>query len=299
MAEIMSFKADARGKTGRGSARADRRQGRVPANIYGDASGNLAVTIDREQLQRALAKSGFGNRLCDIQLNGEKFRALPREVQVDPVSDIPIHVDFMRVSPTSRVRLHIPVTVAGIEASPGIKRGGTVNVVRHEVEFFCRADAIPETVVFSVAECDIGDSVHINDVQLPAGVVPTIRRNFTVVTVTAPTIYVEEEKPAAAETVEGVPVEGEAGAVPAEGEAAAPAEGEKAPADAKGAAGKAEAAPARGAAAPARGAAGPAKGAAPPAKGAAAPAKGAAAPAKGAAAPAKGAKPDGGKGGKK
>jgi len=281
MAETMSFKAEARGKTGRGGARADRRQGRVPANIYGDAKGNVAVTIDRDQLQRALTKAGFGNRLCDIQVNGETFRALPREVQVDPVSDIPIHVDFMRVSPTSRVRLHIPITVAGIEASPGIKRGGTVNVVRHEVEFFCRADAIPETVVLSVAECDIGDSVHINDVQLPAGVVPTIRRNFTVVTVTAPTIYVEEEKPAAA-AVEGAPVEGEAGAVPAEGEAAAPAEG--APADAKG-----------GAAKPAAG-----KGEAAPAKGAAAPAKGAAAaPAKGAAAPAKGGKADGGKGGKK
>ena len=285
MAETMSFKAEARSKTGRGGAREDRRQGRIPANIYGDAKGNVAVTIDRDQLQRALTKAGFGNRLCDIQVNGEKFRALPREVQVDPVSDIPIHVDFMRVSPTSRVRLHIPITVAGLEASPGIKRGGTVNVVRHDVEFFCRADAIPETVVFSVAECDIGDSVHINDVQLPAGVVPTIRRNFTVVTVTAPTIYVEEEKPAAA-AVEGAPVAGEAGAVPAEGEAATPADGEKAPADAKGGA------------APAKGGAASAKGGAASAKGGAASAKGGAASAKGGAL-AKGAKPDAGKGGKK
>jgi large subunit ribosomal protein L25 len=216
-------------KAGKGTARAERRAGRIPGVVYGNGAAPQSITMDAKPLIKELHRAGFMNRVYDLAIGGEKQRVLAREIQLDPVSDRPIHIDFMRVAPKSRVRLMIPVNFTGMEASPGIKRGGVLNVVRHTIEFYCPADSIPESITGSIAGLDIGDSLHISAIPLPPGVKPVITvRDFTVATVAAPTLLAEaeEEKPTAA--AEGA-VEG---AVPAEG-----AEGAPAPADAKGKAG--------------------------------------------------------------
>ena len=156
------------------------------------------------ELQKDLRRAGFTNRLCEVALGDQKVRVLPREVQVHPVTDVPVHVDFMRLSPRARIRLDIPVVFVDEEESPGIKRGGILNVVRHDIEFVCRADAIPENIVISLAGLDIGDSVHISSVTLPEGTKPTITdRDFTIATIASPTVHVEEETTADLEGVEG------------------------------------------------------------------------------------------------
>ena len=219
MANTTAFSGKIRERIGRGGARELRRSGRVPATIYGDNNENVSISVEMRELQRDLQRPGFTNRLCEVVVGSNKVRVLPREVQVDPVTDTPIHVDFMRISPRARVRLNVPVSFIDEEDSPGIKRGGVLNVVRHDIEFYCRADAIPESIVISLHGLDIGDSVHISSVTLPEGVKPTITdRDFTIATVAAPTIHVEEEPEE--EDLEGE--EGEEG----EGAEGAEAEGE-------------------------------------------------------------------------
>ena len=194
MADTTAFSGEIRERIGRGGARELRRSGRVPATIYGDNNENVSISVEMRELQRDLQRPGFTNRLCEVVVGSNKVRVLPREVQVDPVTDTPIHVDFMRISPRARVRLNVPVSFINEEESPGIKRGGVLNVVRHEIEFYCRADAIPESIVISLDGLDIGDGVHISSVTLPEGVNPTITdRDFTIATIAAPTVHVEEE----------------------------------------------------------------------------------------------------------
>tara|TARA_B100000686_G_scaffold346409_1_gene433052 strand:+ start:580 stop:1290 length:711 start_codon:yes stop_codon:yes gene_type:complete len=228
MVDTTAFSGEVRERIGRGGARALRRSGRVPATIYGDNNENVSISVEMRELQRDLQRPGFTNRLCEVVVGSNKVRVLPREVQVDPVTDTPIHVDFMRISPRARVRLNVPVSFIDEEDSPGIKRGGVLNVVRHDIEFYCRADAIPESIVISLHGLDIGDSVHISSVTLPEGVKPTITdRDFTIATVAAPTIHVEEEpEEADLEGEEGEEGEGAEGAeAEGEGEAATAAAG--------------------------------------------------------------------------
>ena len=224
MADTTAFASEVRVQTGRGAARALRRSGRVPAIIYGGDNENISVSVEIRELQRELQRPGFANRLCEVMVGDDKIRVLPREVQVDPMTDTPIHVDFMRISPRARIRLNVPVSFIDEEASPGITRGGILNVVRHEIELVCRADAIPESIVISLDGLDIGDGVHISSVTLPAGVNPTITdRDFTIATIAAPTVHVEEEPEE--EELEGE--EGEEGeGAEAEGEAAPATEGD-------------------------------------------------------------------------
>ena len=225
MDDITAISAEPREMAGRGAARALRRSGRVPAVIYGDDKDTLLVSVDSRDLHREIGRGGFGNRLYDVAVNGGTHRVLPREIQVDPVTDVPLHVDFLRLGARARVRLMVPVAFADEEESPGLKRGGVLNVVRHEIEFFCRADAIPQVIGLSLSGLDIGDSIHINDVTLPEGVSPTIAdRNFTIATIAAPTTQVEEEVEEEEEGVEGEVVEGEEGAEPAAGEVPAETE---------------------------------------------------------------------------
>jgi large subunit ribosomal protein L25 len=235
MAEIASIPAAKRAQAGRGHARALRRAGKVPGTVYGDNKNPDIVSLDEKALAKEYNRGGFLSRLYDLEVDGVKTRVLPREVQVHPVYDQPIHVDFMRVAPKARIRLMIPVVFTGNEASPGIKRGGVLNVVRHEIECYCGADAIPEHISASIAGMDIGSSLHISAIALPPGVKPVITtRDFTVATVAAPTLLTEaEEKPAAA--AEGEAAAAAEGAVPAEG--AAPAEGAEAKPGAKAAPG--------------------------------------------------------------
>ena len=212
MDEVVAITAQPRDSAGRGVSRALRRAGRIPAIVYGGDQNNLLVSVELRQLAREIHRGGFGNRLYDVEIAGEKHRVLPRELQVDPVTDVPVHVDFLRLSGAARVNLMVPMVFIDEEGSPSLKRGGVLNVVRYDVEFECRADAIPQSIVVSLDGLDIGDSVHIRDVTLPEGVRPTISdHNFTVATIAAPTVQVEEEVEEVEEEegIEGEAVEGE------------------------------------------------------------------------------------------
>lgn len=205
MAEISTIAAQRRERAGKGPARAARRAGRVPGVIYGSKKDPAMVTVDPRELDRELKTGAFLATIYDVQLDQDKERVLPRDVQFDPVTDRPIHVDFLRVSATSSVTVQVPVNFLNEEESPGLKRGGLLNVVRHEIEMTCRADAIPSSVDVDLTGLDIGDSVHISMISLPDGVAPTITdRDFTVATVAAPTVVQEEEE---AEAEEGAELE--------------------------------------------------------------------------------------------
>lgn len=222
MRDITSIAAEARARAGKGTARATRLKGRVPGVIYGEKQTPELISIDTRDLLKELHKGNFFSRLFNVEFEGKAERVLARDVQLDPVSDRPIHVDFQRVGKGSRIRIFIPVHFSDQDQCPGIKKGGVLNIVRHEVEFFCQPDTIPESISISLAGMDIGHSIHISAFELPDGIKPVIQdRDFTVATIAAP--IKEDEKLVAAEA---------AAAAPAAGAAAAPAAGAKA-ADAK------------------------------------------------------------------
>jgi large subunit ribosomal protein L25 len=236
MADILTLSAEARTGAGKGAARSIRRAGRIPGVIYGNKQEPLMITLEPRELTREIEKPGFFTHLYDVKIDGNAHRVLPRDVQLDPVKDRPLHVDFLRVSADSMIRVNVPVHFINHGQSPGLRRGGVLNVVRHEVEMICRADSIPDHLTVDLEGHDIGSSIHISMIKLPEGARPTIRdRDFTVATVAAPTIEAVPEPTAAAEgaTAEGATAEGAApGAegAPAEGgaaAAAAPAEGAK------------------------------------------------------------------------
>ena len=233
MAEVQSLTATPRDRAGKGSARAARRDGQVPAVIYGNKLDPLTISVERRALEQELHKAGFFIRLVDIKVNGEDHRVLPRDVQFHPVTDAPLHVDFLRFSKDRKITVAIPVTFENEEESPGLKRGGVLNVVRFEVEVLCTADNIPQAFTADLTGLEIGDGIHASSITLPEGVEFTISdRDFTIATVAAPTVVAEE----AAEEQEGEEgEEGEEGAEGAEGEA--PAEGaaeEEKPAESEG-----------------------------------------------------------------
>jgi len=223
MAENVTLAAERRDRAGKGAARATRRSDRVPGVIYGDKKPPLLISIEQRALERVANKESFFARLATVTVDGESHRVLPREVQLDPVKDRPIHADFLRVGPKTRITVAVPIHFENEGAAPGLKRGGVLNVVRHAVEVYCLADSIPELFTADLTGLDIGDSIHISHVKLPEGVKPTIARDFTIASIAAPTVYVEEAPTAAAAA------EGEAAAAGTEG-AAAPAAGAAAPA---------------------------------------------------------------------
>jgi large subunit ribosomal protein L25 len=184
MAEAVELKAWARGRTGKGGARAVRREGRVPGIVYGDKAEPQNIALDYSAIWHQLHTGHFQSTIFMIDLDGTKTRVIPRDVQLDPVRDFPIHVDFMRVSKDSLVTVEVPVHFLNEAASPGIKRGGILNVVRHEIEVRCPADSIPEFFEVDLTGLEIGDSIHISAIKLPEGVRPTIaERDFTVATI--------------------------------------------------------------------------------------------------------------------
>ena len=261
MSDASTIGAAARDRVGKGAARATRRLGLVPGVIYGDKKEATPIAFEPRALWAEMNRPGFHTRLFDVQVDGvagNTERCLFRDVQTDPVTDRPVHVDLMRVTATSRIHVRVPVHFSGQEKSAGIKRGGVLNVVNHEIEVVCLASAIPEFLTVDVSHLDIGYSIHLNELTLPDGVVPASHfRDVTVATVAAPTVVVEAVVEAAPTPEEAAAAAAAEGAAPG-AEGAAPAAGGAAPA--KGAA----AAPAKGGAA----AAAPAKGAAPaPAKG--------------------------------
>lgn len=217
MSDTIALPAEPRERVGKGAARAVRRAGRVPAVIYGDRKDPLTISLDPRDVDRELHRPGFFATLFDVEVGGKKHRVLPRDVQLDPVSDRTVHVDFLRVAQDTEVTVNVPVNFMNDEESPGLKRGGVLNIVRHEIEFSCRADAIPQQIEIDLTGLDIGDSVHISMIQLPDGVIPTITdRDFTIATVAAPSAVkaeAAEEQAAAAEGEEGEVPEGEEGEV--------------------------------------------------------------------------------------
>jgi large subunit ribosomal protein L25 len=218
MADVITLAASARTQSGKGPARAARRDGLVPAIIYGNDLEPVSISVERKALERQIHVPGFFIRLVDVALDGESHRVLPREVQFHPVSDVPLHVDFLRFSADRKITVAVPVQFLNEEDSPGLKRGGVLNIVRHEVEVLCTADSIPQIFEIDLTGLDIGDAIHGSMVTLPEGVTFTITdRDFTIATVAAPTVVTEDEK-----AEEGEEIEGEEGAVAEveEGEAA-------------------------------------------------------------------------------
>ena len=228
MAQVTPMTAEVRERAGKGPARATRRAGRVPAVIYGNKMDSVLISLDPVDLAHQLTGPGFFSRVFDVKVNGETHRVLARDLQTDPVTDRPLHVDFMRFSAATRINVDVQVLFTNEEDSPGLKRGGVLNVVRHAVEMICAPDSIPESITVDLTGLEIGDSVHISDIPLPEDVQLTIAdRDFTVATVVAPSALktVEEEEAEAAAEAETLALEEGEGVEAAEGEAEA-AEGE-------------------------------------------------------------------------
>jgi large subunit ribosomal protein L25 len=243
MAQVSEIKAYARARAGTGGARATRREAKVPAVVYGEGRSPENVALVSNELVNIIKRGRFLSSLIDLDIDGTRVRVIPREVQLDPVNDKPVHVDFQRVSPGSRIRVDVPVRFINEGASPGLKRGGVLNIVRHEIEVTCPVEAIPERFEFSLEGLDIGRSVHISAITLPEGVKTTIQnRDFTVATIAGHKIEEEPVPGAEAAAAEGVAPAATAEA--AEAAPAAPAGDAKAAAGAKAPPGKEAAKPA-------------------------------------------------------
>ncbi len=198
--DTYELKAEAREQVGKGSARAVRRNGKVPAVIYGDKQPPLAIALSYKEIFYKIHGGGFLTTVATIDVDGKKIQVLPKDYQLDPVRDFPMHVDFLRVGKNTLVSVDIPVHFINEEKSPGIKRGGVLNVVRHEVEFLCPANAIPEFITIDLDGTEIGQSLHISSVKLPEGVKPVISdRDFTIATIAGSSAMKSEEGGAAAE----------------------------------------------------------------------------------------------------
>lgn len=243
MAAKAVLKAIARPGAGKGAARAARRAGNVPGVIYGDKKPPVSIAIESAELKKRIYAGHFLTTLLEVELDGAKHQVIPRGYQLDPLRDDPTHVDFQRISPGATLRVGIPMKFINQEASPGIKRGGALNIVRHTVEFICPVEKIPEFITADLTGLEIGKSLHISAVKLPDGIKPVIRdRDFTIATIVSSSGYLEEQLLAkqkaeadalAAATAAAVPgAEGAEGAVPgaAPVEGAAPAAGAPAPA---------------------------------------------------------------------
>jgi large subunit ribosomal protein L25 len=230
MPEIITLSAEPRERAGKGAARAVRRQGRVPAIVYGDKQEPVNISLEPRELQRVLAREGFFAHLVDIKVDGTTHRTLPRDIQYHPVSDAPIHVDFMRVGAGAQVNVNVPVHFINQDRAPGLRRGGILNVVRHGIEMVCSVDNIPEHIVVDLEGLEIGDSVHIGAVTMPEGARPVVQeRDFTVASIGASSA-VREEAAAAAAAAAVAPTEEEAAATAAAGGAAGAAPGAAPPA---------------------------------------------------------------------
>ncbi len=186
MSDVLTLAAEARDRAGKGASRAVRREGRVPCVIYGNKEAAVPIHVEEKRLTKMLHTGHFMNSVVEITVDGTTHRTLPRDVQFHPVSDRPIHVDFLRVTGDSLITVNVPVRFENEGASPGLKRGGVLNVVRHEVEIRCPSNAIPDDIVVDVTGFEVGDSIHISIVKLPNGVTTVIDRDFTIATIVAP-----------------------------------------------------------------------------------------------------------------
>lgn len=204
MAETKTLAATVRSGTGKGAARSVRREGKVPAVIYGGGAAPEPIALDYKETNKLIYAGQFLTTIFEIDIDGKKQRVIPRDYQLDVVRDTPLHVDFLRLTAGSTLRVAVPVRFINQEISPGIKRGGSLNIVRHTVDLRVPADNIPESITADLARFDINDSLHISAIALPEGCKPVISgRDFTVATITPPTVApeapaAEADAPAAA-----------------------------------------------------------------------------------------------------
>lgn len=193
MSDVLTLAAQQRDRGGKGASRAVRRQGRVPAVIYGGKETAQSISLEEKALVKLLNTGFFLNSVVEVEVDGKKFSTLPRDVQFHPVTDRPLHVDFLRIKADSLVTVQVPVRFINEEASPGLKRGGVLNIVRHDIEVSSPANIIPDEIIIDLTGYEVGDSIHAEALQLPEKVVPTIERNFTIATLTAPSALKSEE----------------------------------------------------------------------------------------------------------
>ena len=210
MGDVIHIAAELRDQSGKGVARAVRREGKVPAVIYGDNQGALSISLDGSELNKLIKNPGFFTQIFAVDITGKKHEVLARDIQTDPVTDFPLHVDFMRFNQNTRIVIEVPVSFLNEEASPGLKRGGVLNIVRRELELRCSPTNIPQAIEIDLTGFDIGDSIHISALNLPDGVEPITDRDYTIATVAAPTVMAVEEEGEEDEITEGE--EGEEGA---------------------------------------------------------------------------------------
>ncbi|MFN4241409.1 MAG: 50S ribosomal protein L25/general stress protein Ctc [Erythrobacter cryptus] len=187
MSETLTLPAEARERAGKGASRALRREGRTPAVIYGGKEEPTLIHVEQKELVRLLMTGHFMNSIVNIEIGGKTIRTLPKDVAFHPVTDRPTHVDFLRLTGDARVEVAVPVVFINEDKSPGLKKGGVLNIVRHELELVCPSDAIPDEILIDVTGRDVGDAIHISDVTLPQGVTSAITdRDFTIATLVAP-----------------------------------------------------------------------------------------------------------------
>ena len=220
-----SIEAAIRNNKSKGELNAIRKSGSVPAIIYGGKEANQKIAISKKSLKALIENENFLSNIINLKIDGKSQNVLPREVKYHIISDEPTHVDFLRVLPGVKIKIEVPVNFINHEKSPGLKRGGVLNIVRRKVELKCPSEKIPEKITLDLDGIDIGESFKISSVKLDDEVVPTIQgRDFVIATLAAPTVMKEPEKPAETDAAEGE--EGAEGA-----EASASADGEKASAE--------------------------------------------------------------------
>ena len=233
-----SLEANIRNNKTKGELNAIRKNGEVPGIVYGGKDKNQKVSISKKKLKYLIEKESFLSNIITLNVSGKNLNVLPREVKYDILSDEPNHVDFLRVVPGVKIKIEVPVNFINHEKSPGLKRGGVLNIVRRKVELKCPSEKIPENLTLDLDGVDIGSSFKISSVKLDSEVTPTIQgRDFVIATLAAPTVMKEPEKPAEAEATEGAEgTEGAEAAASADGDK--PAEGDKKDGDDKKAADK-------------------------------------------------------------
>jgi len=226
MRQVQDLKVEARKGTGKGPSYQTRQKGFVPGVLYGGNADPENLSVERHALERQVETGNFLTTLYMLDIEGKKQRVIPRAVQVDPVTDRPVHVDFMRLNEGASVKLEIPVRFKNHAESPGLKKGGVLNIIRHEILMLCPADNIPDAVEADLAGLDIHGTIHISSIKLPEGAKPLIReRDFTIASIVAPTSVIEEQRAAAAAASAPAPSAEEAAATEAAAAAAAPAAG--------------------------------------------------------------------------
>ena len=200
MSDTLTLPAERRERAGKGASRALRREGRIPAVIYGGKEDPITIHVEEKELVKQLMTGHFMNSIVQIEVGGDKVRTLPKDVALHPVTDRPTHADFLRLSKDAKVDVSIPVVFTDEEASPGLKKGGVLNVVRYELELVCAADKIPGEIEISVEGKEVGDSIHISEVTLPEGSESAITdRDFTIATLVAPSALKKSEGDTTAE----------------------------------------------------------------------------------------------------